>query len=283
MMKIFGKDRKLARSSILGALIIGLGVMTLTVGSVWGSSERTDHTAKHFDARTEQDDANTPGDPDFNDLPLGPTAWHDIQHFEWLGRLVDEEPVPVFDDNLAGKMGDDDGLVAVNWVGGNVTVTFDVMTNFTAHGPAFPVIPAGQFGGVYVDAWIDWNKNGFFDHPGEHIGTWNGDPNNGWPGNPDATTGSVTAPAVGGKGVYSVRLRLDYHDPGIVLAHVPDPGLNACGDLVNYGASFGEVEDYMSVAPVPSLTTWGLLILAVLMMLSGLYVAYRRRRGMLNV
>ena len=191
------------------------------------------------DSRTEDDSVGDPGDPDFNDSPLAPTAWHEVQHYEWLGGLVDEEPAPPFDDHLAGKkFFDDDGLIEVNFVPGQVTVKFVATTNFNRHPGAFP--PGSR---IYVDSWIDWNLNNTFEHPVEFIGTWIGDPNTGWPlAGGDAIKGFIQGPAIGPVGKrYSLRLRLDWH---LNRPHVANPGGNADGDIANYGVSFGEVEDY---------------------------------------
>jgi len=180
-----------------------------------------------------------PGDPDYSDDPFIPVAWHEVQRFERLGNKVDKEAAPLPDDNAAGVLGDDDAILGVNISGGMATVRFKVRTAFSTLPGAFP--PGSN---EFVDAWIDWNNNGFFEHPGEHLGTWSSDPNIGWPAplGPNAIIASISGPAGGPDGVdYNIRLRLDWHDVG--SPHTPDPSGNADGDQLTYGVSYGEVED----------------------------------------
>jgi hypothetical protein len=80
----------------------------------------------------------------------------------WMGPLIDPEPdgqpvPPGLGDDLNG-LADEDG------------VTF--ATPLVPGGPPAQVIVDGGPMGGMLDAWIDFNGNGAFDHPGEHL--WGG-------------------------------------------------------------------------------------------------------------
>ncbi|MBI4717363.1 MAG: IPTL-CTERM sorting domain-containing protein [Planctomycetes bacterium] len=167
---------------------------------------------------------------------MGPAATHAVQHLEWLGELVDEEAAAPPDDNASPPRADDDGLIGVAWVGGSVKLSFVVTTNYSAHVSDFP---AGSR--TYVNAWIDWNNNGTFEHPAEYVGEWSGLPPFSGMLGPDRTVGSVAGGAGGEPGTYSIRLRIDWHRTS---AHTAAPGGNADGDVAGGDVSYGEVEDY---------------------------------------
>src|SRR5262245_14752655 len=169
----------------------------------------------------------TPGDFDFGDAGLVPGARHAVQHFEWLGRAVDEEAVPPADDNLAGHVDDDDGLFGLGFASGptgtQVQLRVQLHTQQSAHPAAFP---AGSQN--YVDAWIDWDKDGAYEHPAEYVGTVALHAPFAGPFGPDSVVTLITGPAKGAPAdEYNVRLRVDWHDAN--NTHTPNPGGEADG------------------------------------------------------
>ena len=70
----------------------------------------------------------TPSDPNSNVLIK---HMHLLQHFEWLGDLVDEEEVASPDDHSAG-LAADDGLISVELAG-----TVDHLWGLCPHTPGF--------------------------------------------------------------------------------------------------------------------------------------------------
>lgn len=243
------------------ALLVGLFVTVAFAGDGGEAPARNpgavaathDHD-RHADPRTEPDWPMPPGpgDDDYSDAPLTPDAWHQVQHLEWLGDVVDGGEIApnVPDDHILGVHADDDGLLSATIGGGVAKLEYRITTNYTAHMAEF-------IGGnvMYVDGWIDWNGNTFFA-PGEHLAT------NahvvpgpvalrpfGFPA-VDSIVATLAGPAGGAApGVYNIRLRVDWHAAGIP-AHVVAAGGNADGGLAA-GVSFGEVEDYEGYLIVP--------------------------------
>ncbi len=221
---------------------------------------------KHSDPNTV--DWNIDGNQsDWSDQGLLPTASHLYQHFEWLGATVDQEAGV----NNPTDGADNNGLLGVVIGGGYVRVNFSVSTSYAVHKPD-GWYPKG--GNELVDCWIDWNNNGTFDHPGEYIGRWKSDPNT-W-GGVSVRAGSIVGTAAGAAGTYNVRLRLNWSMAQPVAA----PG----------GAvTWGEVEDYKVFSatagtvdpptPVPSLTTYGIIALVLLLLGTAVWVTRRNRAG----
>jgi len=276
---------------IYPALLLGVFLfMLMTAGAVAGVYDRPsgETSGRHSDPIATEDDwpddPTNPGPalpPDYSDIIFMPIASHDIQHLEWLGEIVDQEFVAPADDDVFGKGGDDDGLVAVVFGGGLVTIDFLVWTNWTAHNAAFP---AGSM--VYVDAWIDWNNNRVFDGAGdvgEYIGTWSGHPEDWGPGPPvgrDWENGQIVGAMAGNPaGIYSIRLRVNWRDNGEphVVAVGGQEDWGEVEDYFHYDPVTGECEGYPQGPGIPSLTEYGLLALAVLLMIAAIWIIRKRR------
>ncbi|HOP06221.1 MAG TPA: IPTL-CTERM sorting domain-containing protein [candidate division Zixibacteria bacterium] len=227
-------------------------------------------TLKHDDPNTVNwniDDQES----DWSDSPFLPTASHLYQHYEWLGATVDQEAgVNVTDDGP-----DDDGLISavIDPTNGAVQIRFGITTSYSAHPGAFPLGTR-----EFVEAWVDWNNNLTFE-PSERVGLgWNGSPKT-W-GGTDTHDDAVLGAAGGAPGTYNVRIRLYW-------SHAPRPA--APGGAYDWG----EVEDYEGVefvagelpAPeygqvaVPSMSTWALITLVLLLLGAAVWVVRRNRAG----
>ncbi|MDY6911374.1 MAG: S8 family serine peptidase, partial [Chloroflexota bacterium] len=175
-----------------------------------------------FNNTQEQPDLDYGDAPDsYGTLMASNGARHQIVAGRSLGPIIDAEPdgqpSPMADgDNLnpPGALNDEDG----------VTLPPTLMVGETA----IVIVDGGPSGGM-LDAWIDFNGNGGFDHPAEHL----------WGGmsqslNPGSNTLTFAVPGTTVQGSTYARFRLSNN-----------------GDLLPTGfAPDGEVEDY-PVAPIP--------------------------------
>jgi len=192
-----------------------------------------------------------PGDFDWGDMGLLPGARHKVQHFEWLGRAVDEEAVPSADDNMDGHGNDDDGLFGFGYQPGpsgmQVVLRVQLHTQLSDHPAIFP------FGSQnFIDAWIDWDKDGVYEHPAEYVGTVALHGPYAGPFGPDSVTALIIGQAKSAPAdEYNVRLRVDWHDVG--NTHTPSPAGEADGNINPPSSfqltSFGETEDYRPTDP----------------------------------
>lgn len=183
---------------------------------------------------------------------FGITSTQPRYQYEWLGPRIDDSPLEC-EARIPNLDNFDDGVVfGANFVPGGaaVQVTVTINTAIDLQGNSHP------YGGpaeLYLNAWFDWNNDGDWADPGEHvIGAGIG----GFPvvaGIPGPLAAPwvrvanfmIAAPPGAIPGGYC-RFRLDYREdvaqlPGAVVGR--DPWLN----LDRGAAQYGEVEDY----PIP--------------------------------
>jgi hypothetical protein len=225
---------------------------------------------KHSDSNT-VDLGIDGGIYDWSDQDFLPTAYHQYQHYEWLGTTVDQEDtVNIPNDNATLPKSDNDGLlrVAQDVYNGLVKVEFKVSTSYTAHPDAFPINA-----NVYVDCWIDWNDNEYFTSA-EYVGRWRSNPY-GWGGD-NIRNGSIVAGAGGLASEYNIRLRLIW---SYALLEANPGGFDMYGEVEDYVAFKLEPEDLDPPTPVPSLTTYGIIALVLLLLGTAVWVTRRNRAG----
>lgn len=168
-----------------------------------------------------------------------------------LGLMVDDEtdaqlPLDGTGDNVNGS-DDEDGVVFPDdlvWGDGSVELT----------------VNGGSLGGQ-LDAWMDFDGNGSFDHPDEHL--WAGASQNLAPGDNDIVF-AIPEDAV--VGLTYARFRLSSNG-----------GLTPTGSVAD-----GEVEDYpveIKNVQIPTLNSWGIVSIFVLIALTGLRAMRRRNRS----
>jgi hypothetical protein len=163
-------------------------------------------------------------DPTYPTLMVSDGPRHTIMPGWYLGVTVDSDldgqPTPLADgDDLAGVPDDEDG----------VTFTSILTTGSSAE----IAVDCGPAGGM-LDGWIDFDGNGAFDHPAEHLG-----------GGVSqllvtgANTLIISVPAGAAIGDTHARFRL-----------------SEAGSLLPTGhAYFGEVEDYLVTVVAPETGT----------------------------
>jgi len=198
--------------------------------------------------------------PDFGDAPDPLTATageypsllandgarHLDWNYEWLGTNVNGE----LDSKQVDHDEFDDGVSFAysNLIvpGGNVKITVTVNTS----GGPYNILDPNDV--IYLNAWIDWNRDGDWQDAGEKIigtGSLTGTQKFDGPATP---VYNIPIPASATPGAYTwLRFRLDYaEDAGANHQPWTDPGLNQ----EKGAAMYGEVEDYkitIEEAPPP--------------------------------
>lgn len=94
--------------------------------------------------------------------------------------------------------------------------------------------PSGAPGGssAIVKIWVDWNKNGVFDHPAEYIAP-NVTTDHVFTGPGQTKTVKITVPGTAKQGTTRMRVRVGS------LGSIYDPNLTPCSN-----SAYGETEDY---------------------------------------
>jgi len=197
--------------------------------------------------------------PDFGDAPdpfiatageypsllVNDGARHLDWNYEWLGTNVNGErnskqvDLDEFDDGVS--------FAGSNLIvpGGNVKITVTINTS----GGPYNILDPNDV--IYLNAWIDWNRDGDWQDTGEKIigtgslvGTQKFD-------GPATPVYNVPVPGSAGIGITWLRFRLDYaEDVGANPQPWTDSGLNQ----EKGQAMYGEVEDYkitIEEAPPP--------------------------------
>jgi hypothetical protein len=188
-------------------------------------------------------------DPDYPSLKKNQGASHFNSIYEWLGARVDDE----LDSRQIDEDKFDDGIEQIppfNWLPGQkVSLSVKISTS----GEPGRYDSKNKDKVMYLNAWIDWNKDGIWADPAEKIiGT-------------NSPTGTGTQKFSGStikryffqipevkSGSYWMRIRLDYaEDAGKNPQNLPgfktDPSLNGPKGQ----AMYGEVEDHkISISPI---------------------------------
>ncbi len=180
-------------------------------------------------------------------------ARHAIGDFEWLGTRWDGETDGAPGLGADGDGADEDGI----WFGDDgafhaVLTVADWESDRYAKDPDHP--ESDPYSNLYLDAWLDWGRDGSFEEPDDHVVSESYDPST-WGASSTAVTIEVPGYSGGGPGTY-MRWRLSYG-----AAAASSTGF----------AAFGEVEDYY-VSPEPA-------TLCLLAVPTALAIARRRRKN----
>ena len=144
----------------------------------------------------------------------------------------------------------DDGVKLPGWlqIGKANTIYYSIMTE----SEDITDLRGGRYRGtpetnVYINIWIDWNQDGFWDPNTERVFTKSHNPTNEWKGKHCSgwLAANIQVPKNLKRGIYWLRARLDYGENTVGSVA---PKLYDSDDNLYYTtalAQYGEVEDYI--------------------------------------
>jgi hypothetical protein len=200
-----------------------------------------------------REDASDFGDApdDYKTYLLSNGARHQIGDHEWHGANRDGEPDGQPTEEATGDGGDEDGVI-YDFANSEFVVSLSVADYLSSRYDKTSLPPdQHEYTNIYLDGWIDRNRDGDFLDADEHIASVMEDPSS-WGQNTKVVHVPISDYKPSGLGNY-IRWRLTYGAPATGPAGF---------------SNYGEVEDYF-LTPEPT---------TILLLGSGLVVLARRRR-----